>query len=113
MNEVNYESEESDEESVVSRHSPKPTPTIESIGPPKILQFQPETKKPEIIPPSPTISVESEPIQDLGQFMRDFNIYIQGGNPCEFCNLTTKPWPNISSQEIVNPTEVTRLSNLK
>jgi hypothetical protein len=80
--------------------------TLDVIGPPKILKFQPETQQAEIRVPSPTMSMESEPIQNLGQFMQDFNIYVEGGMPCEFCSTLTKPWPTINIQEIKNPETV-------
>ena len=75
--------------------------SLASLGPPKILKFQPETKQPQIQMPvsSPALSMSSEPIDNLNQFMRDFNIYIQGGNMCEFCGNVTKPWPTINLQE--------------
>lgn len=99
------EESEAETESLISKPSPKPTPVplVESVGPPKILQFQPETKKFEITAPSPPLSLESEPIEDLGQFMKDFNVYISGGQTCEFCGHITKPWPTIANQENNNP----------
>lgn len=86
--------------------SPKYETLVQSVGPPNILKYQPETQKTEISPPSPPISVPFEPIDDLGQFMKDFNVHLNGGQPCEFCSEITKPWPSISSQEIMNPEEV-------
>ena len=94
------DSAESDSESVVSKVSAKATPSIESIGPPKILQYKPETKKIEISPPSPTLSLDSEPIDDLGMFLKDFNVYINGGHTCEFCGMKTKEWPSIENQDM-------------
>lgn len=79
---------------------------VDSVGPPKILKYIPESKKVEVTPPSPTISIPYEPIEDLGQFMKDFNVHLNGGQSCEFCKEATKPWPSISSQEIMNPDEV-------
>jgi hypothetical protein len=75
---------------------------IDSVGPPKILQYKAETKKLERLAAasSPSVSdLSSEPIEDLGQFMKDFNVYIGGGHTCEFCNEITKPWPSIEAQE--------------
>jgi len=107
LQDVESDSDESLAESIDSKKpTPKQTPSIESVGPPKILQYQPETKKVELSPPSPTLSLESDPIEDLGQFMKDFNVYITGGQSCEFCGSTTKKWPSIQEQEKVNPAEV-------
>lgn len=89
----------------VDRKLSKPS-VIDTVGPPKILQYQAETKKVELSAPSPSLSVESEPIENLGQFMKDFNVYIQGGNVCEFCGQMTKPWPSISDQENAKPDQV-------
>ena len=79
---------------------------LDTIGPPKILKFQPESKQAEIVVYSPTLTMDSEPIDNLGQFMKDFNIYIEGGQPCEFCGNATKPWPTINLQEAKNPEAV-------
>jgi len=38
--------------------------------------------------------------------MQDFNIYINGGNNCEFCGNKTLPWPSISNQASTSPEEV-------
>lgn len=88
--------------SIINRN---PSPIVESIGPPKILKFNPEFKKNEIPAreSSPSVSVESEPIENLGQFMKDFNVHLKGGEYCEFCGETTKPWPSIHQQEKSNP----------
>jgi len=91
--------------------SPKPENSlvVDSVGPPKILKYQPETKQvdiPVVAPPSPAISIPYEPIEDLGQFMKDFNVHLNGGQPCEFCNDVTKPWPSISNQETMKPEQV-------
>jgi hypothetical protein len=83
------------------------------IGPPKILKYQPEIKQQQqqitnqkaVASPS-NLSLDSEPIENLGQFMNDFNIYINGGQPCEFCTQVTKPWPTINAQEAKNPDTV-------
>lgn len=82
-----------------------PSPIVEAIGPPKILQFNPEKIKKEQLDrePSPSVSIESEPIENLGQFMKDFNVHLKGGEYCEFCGETTKPWPSIQQQEKSNP----------
>jgi hypothetical protein len=81
--------------------------TLDVIGPPKILKFQPETQQVDMTVPSPTMSMESEPIENLGQFMQDFNIFIEGGKQCEFCKNITKAWPTINVQEMKNPEIVT------
>lgn len=107
-----YESENEDYGSSQAESpsiSPKLDGLVESVGPPKILKYLPETKKVDITPPSPTISIPYEPIEDLGQFMKDFNVHLNGGQPCEFCSEPTRPWPSIQSQETMNPDQVTQL----
>ena len=109
--ESEHENYETDNEDYGSSQleSPLLSPKLElvdSVGPPKILKYLPETKKVDITPPSPTISIPYEPIEDLGQFMKDFNVHLNGGQPCEFCSEATKPWPSISSQETMNPDQV-------
>ena len=101
-----HESDESEAESVVSKKSAKATPSIESIGPPKILQYKPETKKIEITAPSPSLSLDSDPIENLGMFLRDFNVYTEGGQTCEFCGKRTREWPTIHSQDHKSPDEL-------
>ncbi|CAF0985488.1 unnamed protein product [Brachionus calyciflorus] len=82
-----------------------PAPLVESVGPPKLLQFNSEIKKSDtkIREPSPPLSIESEPIGHVGQFMQDFNVQLKGGQKCEFCGEITKPWPDINKQELNNP----------
>ena len=82
-------------------------PKIESIGPPKILQFKPEVKEVvEVIPPSPAFSIPNEPIGNVSVFMRGFNVHINGEEMCEFCERMTLPWPTVEEQENTNPEEV-------
>ena len=60
------------------------------------------------------MSVQSQPIGYLGQFMMDFNIFIDGGNVCEFCGATTKPWTSIRDQEnMSNINEVLNFGKFK
>lgn len=75
--------------------------TIDSVGPPKILQYKAETKRLDVLDnrSDSSVSVQSQSVGDLGQFMMDFNVFIDGGNVCEFCGATTKPWPSIRDQE--------------
>lgn len=108
------ESDSEEENDLKSVRTNQKTPSIsrtntliESVGPPKILQYQPESKQIEVLPSTPsTISLESERIDDLGHFMQDFNVYINGGNNCEFCGNKTLPWPSISNQASTSPEEV-------
>jgi hypothetical protein len=83
-----------------------PKPKVESIGPPKILQFKPEAKEPEPEIPSPTFSIPEGPHENVNQFMKSFNVHIVGGEKCEFCDQITKPWPSINEQETISPEEV-------
>ena len=108
LQDIQDSEEESEEnESVAeSRISAKATLSIESIGPPKILQYKAETKKIEVTAPSPSLSLDSERIDDLGMFLKDFNIYINGGQACEFCGRKTKPWPSIDYQDMKSPEEL-------
>lgn len=105
VNDLAQSSESEQEDEPIEAPTPKPTPIVESIGPPKILQFNPEIKKNEIPPreDSPSLSIESDPIENLGQFMKDFNVHIKGGEYCEFCGEITKPWPSVQQQEKTNP----------
>lgn len=80
--------------------------TLDTIGPPKILKYLPETQQVEIKVPTPDVSLASEPIDNLGQFMKDFNVIVDGGQQCEFCGNVTKPWPTINLQEVKNPETV-------
>jgi hypothetical protein len=89
---------------------------IESVGPPKILQYIPEAKRTPAMKreakqsrsaSSTSSSTSIEKVSDLGQFMKDFNVYIDGGNVCEFCGQPTKPWPTRQQQEDLSPSEVT------
>lgn len=88
----------------------QPLVTIDSVGPPKILQYKAETKINEVaFSPlsSSSVSLQSEPVEDIGQLMKDFNVYIDGGHVCEFCGETTKPWPSLKShEEILDVKEV-------
>ncbi|RNA43652.1 glutamate-rich 6-like [Brachionus plicatilis] len=105
VNDLAQSSDSEQEDEPVSAPTPKPTPIVESIGPPKILQFNPEIKKNEIpvSVPSPSVSVDSDPVENLGQFMKDFNVHLKGGEYCEFCGEITQPWPTIQQQEKSNP----------
>lgn len=87
--------------------SPVEEPVIESVGPPKILQFHPESKKKEFFVPDPTD--DYEPIEDIHMFFKDFNVYLKGNNPCEFCGQNTLPWPTIKDQEKEIPNTVINL----
>lgn len=90
---------------------------IDEVGPPKILQYQAESKKkPTVVRPSSsststsTLSIDSETMRDLAGFMTDFNVHINGGTECEFCGKQTKPWPSIRDQEnISNINEVVEI----
>lgn len=82
---------------------------IDEVGPPKILQYQAESKKkPTVVRPSSsststsTLSIDSETMRDLAGFMTDFNVHINGGTECEFCGKQTKPWPSIRDQENIS-----------
>lgn len=97
--------EDSDEEELHSIESPQPK--VESIGPPKILQFKPEIKEAiELEAPSPVFSIPTEPVESVSQFMHGFNVHVQGGDKCEFCEGITKPWPSIEEQNEFSPEEV-------
>jgi hypothetical protein len=110
---VDSESDESEDQSIVSDEPTKKIPvTVETIGPPKILKYHPENKERidttsivsnDIILPSIN---NSENIEDVGSFMKDFNVYINGGSKCEFCGQLTKPWPSIQNQEAFDLIEV-------
>ena len=96
---------DSDEEEMRSISSPKPK--AETIGPPKILQFKPELKEAvEVEAPSPVFSIPTEPVDNISQFMHGFNVHVQGGDRCEFCEGITKAWPTIDEQQELSPEEV-------
>ena len=94
--------EEDNESSILS---PVPTPSLKSIGPPTILKYQPESKKVELLVPTPGERYE-EPPEDVTQFFKDYNVYLNGGNICEFCDKNTLPWPSIQEQETEQPSSV-------
>ncbi|RNA45233.1 glutamate-rich 6-like [Brachionus plicatilis] len=88
VNELGQLSNSEQEDEPVATYTPRPTAmNVESIGPPKILQFNPEAKQSEIPPREPS------QIQ-----LRTF-----GGEYCEFCGEVTKAWPSIHQQERLNP----------
>lgn len=112
LEEVKSESGESDDESddTNARTNLDHTPRIDAVGPPKILQYLPEpNKKPELtqMSESPSLSIDSDAIDDFSDFMKELNVYINGGNSCEFCGKGTKKWPTIQAQEQSNPELVT------
>lgn len=89
--------------SIVSNHQHS-TAYIDAVGPPKILQYKPETTKKvpdarSVSSSSSTMSIDSETMKDMNGFMTDFNVYINGEHECEFCGAQTKPWPTIKDQE--------------
>jgi hypothetical protein len=113
-----YEESESDLSELESHRSSKSTAAlrseqiIESVGPPKILKYVPEAKGASALTnlsrsaSSTSSCLSNEKVNDLGQFMKDFNVYIEGGNACEFCGQLTKPWPTRQQQEELSPNEV-------
>jgi hypothetical protein len=86
--------------------SPVQTPILESIGPPKILKYLPESKKIQLIPPAPEDRISDGSNESIHQFFKEFNIYLKGGNPCEFCSQNTQKWPEIKQQETEQPNTV-------
>ena len=101
--------EDTDDEDDETHSIESPKPKVESIGPPKILQFKPEVKEVvELEAASPTFSIPAEPFENVSQFMHGFNVHVKGGDKCEFCEEITKPWPSISEQEEFSPEDVNR-----
>lgn len=97
----------SDESSVISPVStPVSKESLISLGPPKILKFQPESKKKELIAPIPENRIEADAPEDVLQFFKEFNVYLQGGNVCEFCSQITFKWPSMKEQETEMPNNV-------
>ena len=83
-----------------------PKQKLESIGPPKILQFKPEIKEVVEVAPSPAFSIPAGHVGNVSQFMQGFNVHIRGGEICEFCEAVTNPWPSIAEQEEFSPEQV-------
>lgn len=79
---------------------------LESVGPPKILQYTPDSKKTELETIDNTLKENSEYIQDMAKIMAEFDIHVKGGYSCEFCGQLTLPWPSISDQEQVDPSKL-------
>ena len=86
----------------------KKTPLLDSIGPPKILQYIPESRKVELTPRDSDIQ-KSEIREDINAYMQSFNININGKTKCEFCNNLTLPWPTLEEQQKKYPDEVNNL----
>ncbi len=87
------------------------TPLLESIGPPKILQYMPESSKGKM---TPTI-VDSEKTEkteksDINTYMQSFNVNINGNAKCEFCGQLTMAWPSLEDQERKFPDDVINYS---
>jgi hypothetical protein len=110
-----------DEDEIISNESrvispvstPVSMPSLKSIGPPKILKYHPESKKKELIAPLPENRIEADTPEDVLQFFKEFNVYLKGGNVCEFCSQTTLPWPSIQEQETGDPTNVNKNKRFK
>lgn len=104
-----------DEESIVIDEqrsmSKSETPLLESVGPPKILQYIPESEKVELIPPDP--EAEASEMKNIDGYMKTLNVNIRGNNTCEFCGQLTKAWPSIQEQESRIPNEVKEKFNCK
>jgi hypothetical protein len=79
---------------------------LESVGPPKILQYTPDSKKTELETSENTFKENSEYVEDMAKFMAEFDIHVKGGYSCEFCDKLTLPWPSISDQEKIDPSKL-------
>jgi hypothetical protein len=80
-----------------------------SVGPPKILQFNSENNARPIENSKNEFFSKVErigSIDNVERFMKDFNVYINGGEQCEFCGNIIKSWPTIEKQENNNLIQV-------
>jgi hypothetical protein len=111
INELDDEEDSLDEKS--TPRSPEesriPSPQqdlLNSVGPPKILQFRPENKTNDI----EILEFNKENFEPSDNnfvlFLNDFNFIKTGGQKCEFCGNTSKPWPSLNEQKILKPEEV-------
>lgn len=84
------------------------TPLLESIGPPKILQYVPESRKEQATPSQleKADTDKSDARSDINAYMQSFNINIKGNAKCEFCNNLTLAWPSLDDQERKFPDDV-------
>ena len=74
-------------------------PILTSVGPPPILQYNPESKQKQFeMPRIDEKAVEGE--------LRELGIHIHGNVPCEFCGREILKWPTIVEQEKYPPSQV-------
>ncbi len=80
------------------------------MGLPKVLQYNSQKNVEEPIETSKNLYLpnieQKENIINVDSFMKDFNIYINGGKKCEFCGSVIKSWPTIEKQEYNNLIQV-------
>ncbi|CAF2989427.1 unnamed protein product [Rotaria socialis] len=74
-------------------------PILNSVGPPPILQYFPESKR-----KSSDASRGSE--QAIEAELRELGVHIHGHVPCEFCGEQLLKWPTIIEQEKFAPSQL-------
>ncbi|CAF0737568.1 unnamed protein product [Rotaria sp. Silwood1] len=74
-------------------------PILTSVGPPPILQYNPESKQKSFdIPRTHEQAIETE--------LRELGVHIHGHVPCEFCGEPILKWPTIIEQEKFAPSQL-------
>ncbi|UJR33587.1 hypothetical protein I4U23_021024 [Adineta vaga] len=74
-------------------------PIVTSVGPPPILQYNPESKQKFDDYPRTDEEINEEELRDLG-------VHVHGHVPCEFCGKELLEWPTIVDQEKFPPSEL-------
>ncbi|CAF0776054.1 unnamed protein product [Didymodactylos carnosus] len=91
------QSQEPDESTIGSL----PEPILQSVGPPPILQYNPESKQKDIL-----TSVLGAHEQTIEKELKELGVHIHGNFPCEFCGKDILKWPTITEQEKYNPEQL-------
>lgn len=90
--------------------SPQQDSMLDSVGPPRILQFRSEN----LTNDSEMLEFNKENFEPSDKnfilFLNDFNLIKIGGQKCEFCGDITRPWPSLDEQKTLRPEEVLKLS---
>ncbi|CAF0750717.1 unnamed protein product [Rotaria sordida] len=90
---------ESPEQAESTTSSLPELPILTSVGPPPILQYNPESKQKLFdIPRTNEQAIETE--------LRELGVHIHGHIPCEFCGQQLLKWPTIVEQEKFAPSQL-------
>ncbi|CAF0750657.1 unnamed protein product [Adineta ricciae] len=74
-------------------------PIVTSVGPPPILQYNPESKQKLDDLPRTDEEINEDELRELG-------VHVYGRVPCEFCGKELRIWPTIVEQETSPPSEL-------